>query len=340
MDAVQQQRYADTSASIATTTYWKANPGTNRIRLLPQRPDIIAATGEQDIMRRVKVHFKVGPNQRACGCNKDLNQPCAVCDYIEQQIAAGNGGTVEVMQASMLFEFNILNLAPPFTAEAPEHIAQLWAASPAQTQQILHILTDPEWGDIAHPQTGCVCIVDKTTKGNTAKYDIRFSREPYPIDMTKVKYATARAYLNYEDQQRLLSGEEVMRSSTPTAKPAAAQAPVAAPVPAAPTVTVPPPTPAAAPVPASPVPAPTPVAAPVPPTPPVPATPIAAPPPVTPPVPVTMWWVAIDGAAKEMDAASVKAHLATGVTANALAVMTHDRSSGWKTAADFPELAG
>lgn len=335
MDEATVAAYTRQAAKLSTSIFWKAKSGTNQIRLLPKPPDEVK--GPDDMcMTEIRTHFRVGLDSKATLCNALANQPCAICEFIEAQIAAGNAESIKDIQPSTQFNFHVLDLAV-FDANAAEYQTQIWSATPAQTREIIQYIIDPDWREVFSAHNGKVCVVEKVEKGGNVRYNIRFNPPPHLIDMTRVKYAKSRTFDSYEDQKAMLSGtlpSTIATTSSPAIPP---QTQVATPFPATPPQAA---TMLPAPMPATPIPV---TVAPV------PAQTITAPPSSAAPVPqVTLppppiaaeakYWVAHGGVTlpDPMLTSEVKAHMIKhGINSAGQHLMNFDKTGGWKTAAEF-----
>lgn len=199
------------SNEIGARVFWKYKEGINKVRILPPKP----GSPMTSFCRKVKKHFKVGPNNSAVDCLRAAGQRCAVCEYMEQQ--AKLGIDVSDMEAEAQYEFaiicvdtlsggveNLVNGNEPLQAS-------IWAASGAQAGKILATIQDDSWGDISHPQTGKLCTVEKIVKGKTT-IEIRFSPNNCPINLDRVVWPDKFDSNTYEEQVAILSGVKNVRS--------------------------------------------------------------------------------------------------------------------------------
>jgi len=199
--------------------FWQPKKGLNHVRFMPPW-----AADQKRFWFETTVHWAVGPGRTVVHCNRDIGQPCFLCDEVARLQESGHPGQVKLaedMGASTRILFNIVDM------DHPEQGVQLFESGPQIFEQVVTYFGDPEWGDMSDPDKGYIITIDRTEQ-SPQYYQVRPGRETGAIkdrgwlenlqDLSKI-----RKVLTFEQQQAVYTGGTFQAEQTSQPTPTAQQ---------------------------------------------------------------------------------------------------------------------
>jgi hypothetical protein len=188
----------------ARSRFWKPQRGENQLRILPPW------SKKGFFYQPRPVHWNVGPTKRSIVCGSATEQPCFVCDRIEeltQSSSPRDQAEAERMAVSMRMLLNVVDLSDV------EAGVQVWECTNQLLLRLIALMMDPDHGDFTHPERGYAVKFTKTGEGKGTKYgDLRTGKgTPVPYANWQGELKNLDRYvrvLDYEGQRRVYEGAD------------------------------------------------------------------------------------------------------------------------------------
>lgn len=160
---------------------WKPKEGTNTIRIVP------LASNPENPFTELYFHYLGGKTYLS---PKTFGEPDPIAEFSDNLIAGGGLSKDEYREAKK-FSPQIRTYLPVIDRDHPELGVRFWAFGRTVFQELVAVMTDPDYGDITDPQTGRDIKVEFTPQ---EKSDTKFAQ-------TKIRISPKQSPLSKESTE-------------------------------------------------------------------------------------------------------------------------------------------